>query len=233
MNSKYLLKASGWIAGLFLLLCFTACSDDESNDLANYKLIVSDASGSYYSNSEMESQVNEILAHFATSNQESAIDAGLRWQNACDSLLRYDWAGNDYYVAYNTWNVITLSSNNGSGNESTIINSRRLEFPYVVYNLYTSNHSSAFEMNIPVQNEVSNILASFYEPDSTCISMRRSDARQLFQEVCDSLNKHNWRRNDLAVRKGTSFTLQLKGRTKSAQAYWPIYAEQTIRLDQD
>lgn len=224
-----------WLIIALAAILLTGCSDneDDTNGTGNYKLLVSNSSSSYLQNDELEEATSKIIEAFSptsTGFECTLEEAGKRWDNACDSILKTNWLEKDVAIGDTTWVEIALVKETGTNESNTIVNRRRIEFPIFLFSFKTDNASSNYALNIRAQMEVAAILKQFYSNGKETFSSKLTDAREKLEEASDSILSHNWKQNDLALQKGTSFTLKLVGGTSSLAQPWPSYASKEITL---
>lgn len=236
MNKRILKCGVAFVFLLTLVCSFSSCSDDKnSSDSTNkYALQLSNSANYYSSNILLSTEVNNILNAFSPHTpgyfEATYADANNLWTKACDSIMKYDWAGKDYFIADSTWIDLALVSVSNSNEGNLVINHRKVYFPHYVYRIQTSNPSSLYALNVRAQNEVNNIIAAFNDPGKSYFFMKRSDAIAHLQTVSDSIMNHNWKSNSLAIQGGTSFTLEVAGGTSTTEEPWPIYSHTSITL---
>lgn len=234
MKTYHIMKYQWLIIALAAIL-LTGCSDndEDTNNVGNYKLLVSNSSSSYLQNDELEeatSRILEIFSPASTGFECTLEEADKRWNNACDSVLKTNWLEKDVAIGDTTWVEIALVKETGSNENNTIVNRRKIEFPIFLFSFETDNASPNYALNIKAQMEVAAILKQFYSNGKETFSSKLTDAREKLEEASDSILSHNWKRNDLALQKGTSFTLKLVGGTSSLAQPWPSYASKEITL---
>ena len=230
-----LFKKSPWLLMAFITFLAVSCSDDKDNTetTGHYKLMVSDYSDSYAQNSELADVTTNIIAIFSpeqTGFESTSEDANKRWKNACDSLLKTNWIEQDVMLGDTTWIEVALVMEQDGKVGNTIVNRRRVEYPCFTFSFRTDNSSANYALNVKAQQEVENILNTFYAEGQSGFAAKLSDAKNILQTAGDSILKHNWKRNDLAIQSNSSFTLQLTGGTASLAKPWPVYASKEITL---
>lgn len=229
-SKKYL-----WYVIALAATILTACSDnnEDTTGTGTYKLLVSNSSNSYQQNDELEEATTNIINAFSPASagfECSLEEADKRWNNACDSVLKTNWLEKDIAIGDTTWVEIALVKETGSNESNTIVNRRKIEFPIFLFSFKTDNASSNYALNIKAQMEVAAILKQFYSNGQDAFSSKLTDAKEKLEEAGDSILSYNWKRNDLAIQKGTSFTLKLVGGTSSLAQPWPTYASKEITL---
>ncbi len=224
---------------LWLLITITAtilasCSDNEEDatGMGHYKILISNSSNSYTQNHELEEATTKIIEYFSptsTGIECNLEEAGTYWSNACDSVLKTNWLEKDIAIGDTTWVEIALVKETGSNESNTIINRRKVAFPIYIFTFQTDNVSNNYALNVRAQIEVENVLKKFYTNDKG-FSIKLSEAKDKVEAASDSILALNWKRNDLSIQKGTSFTLKLVGGTASLAQPWPCYASKEITL---
>ena len=229
-SNKYI-----WLVIALTAALLTACSDndDDTDGTGIYHIMVSGSSNSDLQNDELEEATSSIIERFspASTGFECTLEeAGKHWNNACDSILKTNWLEKDIAIGDTTWVEIALVKEAGSNEGSTIINRRKIEFPIFLFSFKTDNASPNYALNIKAQMEVAAILKQFYDNGQDGFSTKLTDAKEKLEAASDSILSYNWKRNDMAIQKGTSFTLKLVGGTSSLAQPWPSYASKEITL---
>lgn len=213
-----------------------SCSDDDKDSEGTKKYVVQAMSYSdgFNAASGISEKVSDILKSSSPATgyfEATALGANDKWQEVCDSIRNYDWAGQDYLVPDSVWVEVALTEYNSSGSGNQVVGRRKVYLPSCHYGIKTSNGSNLYELNVKAKNAVNKIIAAFNNNGETTFLLKRSDALARLDVVADSILNYNWKTNDFAIQRGTSFDLVLIGGPTSVEVgSWPAYKTHTVTL---
>lgn len=214
------LPAFGRLCGtLLLLLAFTwnltSCSSDDDDDAATgrYAIQLNGRSLNYTSNTPLQAVVDSIIYKYCPQNpgyfEGNSETANRNYYNAYNEILNYDWEHSGIDIADSTYLDLALIAINSSNQGNIVLNRRRITFPHFVYRLFVSNKSANYELNVRATFCVDSILTSYSSSENQTFSGTRQLAYERYEAALEAINTYNWRRNDLSILRGTSFTLSL------------------------
>ena len=237
MKSKILSKlntAIFIILSLALSFGLSSCSDDEKDNLSHYALQINGQSLNYASNSALNAKIKEILEQYCPANpgfiKTDLTTATQTWQKACNKIRTYDWDKSNIIISDSTYMDLALVVMNKLEEGNTVINRYKITFPYFVYRFIVSNESKNYSLNIKAQTEVNKIIAKFGKGKDNTFKGSNEVAILRFNSLVDSIGKHNWRNNELAIQKNCSFKLTMVFGTYIPKLSSTVVKEQDITL---
>lgn len=214
------LPAFGRLCGtLLLLLAFTwsltSCSSDDDDNPATgrYAIQLNGRSLNYTSNTQLQAVVDTIIYKYCPQNpgyfEGNAETANRYYYSAYNEILNYDWEHSGIDIADSTYLDLALIAISNSNQGNTVLNRRHITFPHFVYRLFVNNKSSNYELNVKATLCVDSILTSYSSSNNQIFSGTRQLAYERYEAALEAIKTFNWRRNDLAILRSTSFTLSL------------------------